>query len=254
MNAPELLYGERAGDRLPMAARPLDPNLTDSTSLQDVEIFYALLETPMTAARAVLPKSLHPSVPALLGVTCWRVGDGPLGAFTLAWVGVACRTGIKPRHFVTAAFCDHPEAGAWFMRRYGLPCTNAALTCRETYDRVALEVAIDGRPILSLTMAEALPLIGAGATVKYSPPLAATRVGEDAVLVQFEGGYDFKRVLRGPPRVRVWEPDALGTAPALPTTPVSATHARCDVHLDPVRFVVDPVTPAEQGGASRIAR
>lgn len=254
MSAPELLYGERAGDALAVPAMPLDAALDEAVTLEDVDVFYALAETPMAAARAVLPAALHPSVPALLGVTCWRASAGPLGAFTLAWVGLACRTGIKPRHFVTAAFCDHAPAADWFTRRYGLPCSPATLRYRERYDSVAVSADVDGRPVLRIETAQTVPLIGAGATVKYSPPLAASRVGEDVALVQFEAGYDFKRVLRGETRVRVWEPDALGTGGALPTTPVSTTHARCDVHLGPVRFVVDPVTPAEQGGARRLDR
>ena len=106
MNAPELLYGERAADTIALARDPLDLSAQETLVLPDAEILYLLFELPMKVAISRLPRSLHPSIPAVMGVTFLHAPRSPVGAFTLAYVGVSCRTGIKPRHFITGAFCD----------------------------------------------------------------------------------------------------------------------------------------------------
>jgi hypothetical protein len=90
--------------------------------------------------------------------------------------------------------------------------------------------------------------------IKYSPPLTATRVNGDAALVQFEAGYDFKRSVRGRSQLATFDAAALGDAAVMPTMGIAGSHAVVDLHLMPVRFQVDLRTPAEAGGAKKIAR
>ena len=259
MNAPVLLYGRRATP-LPVAATALDLDAADTVVLSDVQIGYVLFEFPMRSAEALLPQSLHPSVPAVLGVTFVRADDGPLGTFILAYVGIACRTGIKPRHMITRAWCNQSDAGAWFAARYGFDVQPATVSYAETYDRCRGTVETDGLTELDVATTSTLPLVGSGATVKYSPPLNAARVGDHDALVQFEAAYEFRRVLRGVPQAHAFNgPTILGPcadneAPLRPTHPISGTHANVDLHLLPVRFEVDLETPAEAGGARKIAR
>lgn len=252
MSTPELLYGERDVASLAFNPAPLD--LADRTEvvLADVEIFYSLFEIRMAAARALLPPGLHPSVPALMGITFIRADSGPFGAFCLAYLGPACRTGIKPRHLVLGACCNAPAAADFFSRRYDFDCREAEVDCHETYDRVHGCIALDGITVLDLSITHCVPLVGAGATVKYSPPLNAARAGDGNDLVQFEAVYDFKRVIRGGLNAAVFDAAALAAPGLTPTDPIAGTHAVVDLTLLPVRFAIDAHTPAEAGGARRI--
>ena len=68
MNAPVLLYGNRAPDTVPLAPTALDVSPQETLILPDVQILYVLHEMPMQAALARLPVALHPSIPAVLGI------------------------------------------------------------------------------------------------------------------------------------------------------------------------------------------
>lgn len=254
MNAPELLYGTRDPATVALPATPLDLAAGDTVVLADAEIFYSLFEMRMHDALARLPVSLHPSIPAVLGVTFIRAHQGPLGAFTLAYVGIACRTGIKPRHFITGAFCDGAQAAAFFASRYGFAVQEAEVHYHETYDRVRGHIGRGGRSLLDLVIAQCIPLVGAGATIKYSPPLNAVSIGGKPALAQFEAAYDYKRVLRGRPQALHLDAAGLGDAAVTPTTAIAGSHAVVDLHLMPVRFQVDLSVPAEHGGASKVQR
>jgi len=252
--APVLLYGERAPASVAVAPRELDLAAADTVVVEGAEILYVLYEMPMQAALAALPVSLHPSVPAVYGITFVRAKASALGPFELAYAGIACRTGIKPRHFVQAAYSDSAAAADFFATRYGFACRTAGVKCRETYDRVRGCVELDGDTLLDVAITESLPLVGAGALIKYSPPLNATRVAGEPALVQFEAAYDFKRVLRGKPHLAAFDAASLGNAAVRPTHPIAGSFAVCDLHLMPPRFQVDLTVPAEAGGARKIAR
>ncbi len=254
MSAPELLYGHRDSATVALAATALDLTTSDTVVLPDAEIFYSLFELPMHVALERLPRSLHPSIPAVMGVTFIRAKDGPLGPFILAYLGVACRTGIKPRHFITGAFCDNVEAADFFARRYGFAIQMAEVQYHETYDRVRGHIGLNGRSLLDLVIAQCIPLVGAGATIKYSPPLNAVSVGGKPALVQFEAAYDYKRVLRGRPQTLQYDAAGLGDSAVAPTQPIAGSHAIVDLHLMPVRFQAHLDVPAETGGATKVPR
>ncbi len=254
MNAPVLLYGSRAPNTVMSTHTALDISPQETLVLPDVEILYVLHEMPMQSAIARLPIALHPSIPAVLGMTVMHAKESPFGQFTLAYLGIACRTGIKPRHFITGAFCNNPAAAAYFGNRYGFDCKPATVSYRETYDRVRGEVVVDGRTILDVAIAECTPLVGAGGIIKYSPPLSVTQVHGAPALVQFEAAYDFKRSVRGRSQLASFDAAALGDAVVTPTMGIAGSHAVVDLHLMPVRFQCDLAIPAEQGGAKKIAR
>lgn len=249
-----LLYGNRAADRQPAPRAQLDVSLGGEVVLENVQVHYALFETPMAAALDCLPVSLHPAIPAHIGITFWRCEAGPLGAFECAWIGLACRTGIKPRHLVHAAFVNHSEVGEWLQRRYGFDCRVADVHYRETYDRLQGRIVVDGQTVLDTVTTHMQPVVGAGASVKYSPALNAARVNDTPQLVQMEASYAFKRVIRGTPQLLSYEAAALGDPRLSAKFPMSGTHALVDITLLPPRFTADFAVPAEQGGARKIAR
>ncbi|MCB1747616.1 MAG: hypothetical protein KDK06_10600, partial [Gammaproteobacteria bacterium] len=232
----------------------LDTAATETVVIENAEILYVLYEVPMQAALAALPVALHPSIPAIYGMTFVRARDAALGPFELAWCGIACRTGIKPRHFIQAAYSASATAREFFAARYGFACQEAAVSLRETFDRVRGTVVTGDAMLLDVAITDAIPLVGAGALIKYSPALNATRVNGQAALVQLEAAYDFKRVLRGRPGLAAFDGGGLGDAALRPTQPIAGSFAICDLHLMPARFQVDIATPAEAGGASRIQR
>lgn len=249
-----LLYGRRAAATTGADAPRLDMRLLDEIELKDLHIYYCLFETPMEAALDRLPPALHPAIPAHVGITFWRAQDSALGAFEFAFIGIACRSGIKPRHFVYGAFTDSPEAARYFAAKYGFPCRRAAVRQREFHDRIEGSVAVDGRTILEVITTNMQPVVGAGATVKYSPALCPAETPAGRKLVQFETSYQFARVIRGTPKATVFDAAALGDAAIRPAFPISGAHAVTTAMLHPPRFMVDPATPAEMGGAQKIPR
>lgn len=251
---PELLYGSRPATDYRYAGAALDTAPASDVLLEDVQVHYALFEMPMATALACLPVSLHPAIPAHLGVTFWRCERGPLGAFECAWVGIACRTGIKPRHLVQSAFATNAGVAAWLQQRYGFDCQVADVHYRETYDRLSGRIVLDDRTILETATTRMQPVVGAGAAVKFSPALNAARIDDAPLLVQMEAGYTFKRVIRGVPQMLAWDAAALGAPLLAPKFPMSGAHALVDITLHPPRFTADFAIAAEQGGARKIAR
>jgi hypothetical protein len=250
----ELLYGHRpAADWREVTAR-LDVNLTEDLALENLQVHYALFEVPMQVTLECLPVSLHPAIPAHLGITFWRCDGGPLGAFECAWLGLACRTGIKPRHLIHAAYVTRADVGEWLQRRYGFNYEVADVHYRETYDRLQGRIVQNGRTLLDTVTTQMQPVVGAGAAVKYSPALNPARVGDQPLMVQMEAGYSFKRVIRGTPQLLTFDAAGLGDARITPKYPMSGTHALVDVTLHAPRFTADFVVPAEQGGAKKLAR
>lgn len=252
MSAPELLYGGRVPADLPAGAALVPDGAT--IELGAVEIYYSLFELPMSAVLPRLPQSLHPSVPAVLATSFWRVRESPCGPFEFAYAGVACRTGIKPRHFIFGAWCDNADAGQLLRERYGIACEPATVTCRESYDRIRGVVALDGAIALDIVTTNMVSLSGAGAMVKYSPALGRAEVEGRQKLIQFEAGYEFKRVLRGELTAAEFDAAAIGEPTLRPTHAIAGTFAVCDVALLPPRFAVDLEVPAEAGGATKITK
>jgi hypothetical protein len=249
MSAIEMLYGAR--EAAIVDAPPLDLSSREDIKLSDVEIHYCLFELPMASVLPRLPRSLHPSVPAVIGLTVWRCPGGPLGAFSLAYVGLACRTGIKPRHFIHGAFCDSADVGGWLGRRYGLACRTAQIHSLETYDRIHSRITVPAGPVLELSTHHVQPLVGRGAVVKFSPILNAARLN-DLVLIQMETSFEFKRVVRGVPNIELYNAAEMGDSTLTPAYPISGTFSIVDVTLHAPRFKLDVTVPAEQGGASKL--
>jgi len=251
MSAVELLYGIRGG-AVGAGAPTLEVGIRDDIKLTNVEIHYCLFELPMASVLPRLPTSLHPSLPAVIGMTVWRCVDGPLGAFSLTYVGVACRTGIKPRHFIHGAFCDSVEVGEWLGRRYGLACRPAQIHSLETYDRIHSRITVENHVVLEISTRDVQPLVGKGAMVKYSPILNAARLGDEINLVQMETSFEFKRVARGVAQIDTFDAARLGDPSLVPNYPISGTFSIVDLTLHPPRFKLDVAVPAERGGAKKL--
>lgn len=243
---PEFLFGNGDGSALGVNSI-FKAHGNQAITFENVDVFYSLFEVKMSQALDLIPSGLHPSIPAVMGVTFWHAKQSPIGAFTLGFTALACRTGIKPRHLVLTAFTDSEEAKLFFGERYGFECQIADVFFQENYDRFYGRVTQNDEIVLESETTQASPLVGAGVAVKYSPPLNLAKIGAEKSLVQFEAGYDFKRAARGKPKLI----NNSGLIQA--TTPIAGTHALCDLHFLPARFSVDLLTPAEAGGAKKLA-
>ena len=250
----ELLYG--IGDAAALAGNASNTKLTSFPDLvlEQVQIYTSLFEIPLQSAMRRLPKGVHPSVPALCCVTFWRCPAGDLGPFELAFVGLTCRTGIKPRQLVQSAFASSEKARDFFRGEYGFSCQVATVRQRESYDRVLGKVDLDGKTILEMSTNALVPLVGMGSFVKYAAALSFARANGKMGLVQLEASYEFKRVIRGVPQALVFDSAALGDGTIAPVFPISGAHAIANLTLHPARYVVVPVRPAEEGGVTRIQR
>ena len=152
---------------------------------------------------------------------------------------------------VIGSWCDNPAATRFFRGAYGFDCRAATVQCRETFERVVGRIVVDDTIILETVGTDFIPIVSGG-SVKYSPPLNLAAIDGQTKLVQFEGGYSFKRVLRGNAANPIYRARELGDEAINPTSPIAGTFAVCDVHLLPVRFQVDLAIPAEAGGATKI--
>ena len=252
MSPIELLYGKREAAEIQTKHLDIErAKKRDAILITGVDILYLLYEIPMNKSRSILPESLHPSVPAIMGITFMQAKDGPLGAFSFAFVGIACRTGIKPRHFILSAYSNSEPAHQFFSSQYGFPSEMANVDLKETYDETSGTIEIDNKEILDASINDCVPLVGAGGLIKYSPAINPVQL-EEAALIQFEASYDFKRVVRGQCRTRKFSAHDLTNNLVSPSHRIAGSHAVVDLRLLPVRFRLHMTNPAENGGAKKV--
>ncbi len=91
------------------ATATIDRYLPEAAQFDNVACFQMTAEMRNAAREAILPPSLHPTIPAALSLQVWSVGAGPWGAFRFAFVRAACRSGVRARGFSLAAFASSDE-------------------------------------------------------------------------------------------------------------------------------------------------
>ena len=83
----------------------------------------------------LLPRTMHPAIPAYVTFTVIVCPESRVGAFSLGEVKIAGRAGVRPRDFVLRSFCDSGDARSelaerWVIRpcraRSSLPCATTA--------------------------------------------------------------------------------------------------------------------------------
>ncbi len=106
----------------------------DAVRLDDVACFQMTAEMRNGAREAILPPSLHPTIPAALSLQVWVVGASPWGAFRMAIARASCRSGVRARGFTLAAYASDADACAGLRAAFGFPARTAAITLRCGYD------------------------------------------------------------------------------------------------------------------------
>jgi hypothetical protein len=217
----------------------------EPVSFEGVEVLQAAFETSYANRQATLPPGLHPTTPPVLVLLAWRVPDSPSGSFQLAQARVSCRSGVRPRGYVTGAVIDNAGAAQLLSSRFGLPGREGTVSLVRRYDRSELIVTCDGRTVLHLIGSDPDPL--SPGDVQYSVTTALAQTPRGLRLVQVEPEYDLRRVERIRPRLVAFDAPAWGEPLLEPRHPVSATISVGDVTIPRLRYLSRPDVTAFEG-------
>jgi len=83
---------------------------TEPLVLKGAQILSINIEIDDDPADALLPKTMHPSIPAYAVFNVTNYPESPFGAFAIAEVRVSGRTGVRPRGFVLRSYCNNENA------------------------------------------------------------------------------------------------------------------------------------------------
>ncbi|MCU1376210.1 MAG: hypothetical protein JWO68_3496 [Actinomycetia bacterium] len=214
-------------------------------TLEGFEIVQAMFELRTAGREAVLPPALHPTNPPTLVVQLWRCTTSPWGPFELAQVRVQCRSGLRPRGFVTASVVDNEAAGAGLAAGWGFAPTLGEVRLRRFYDETTAEVDVHRRAVLRLAGAAPEPL--GPHDVGWSSTLNLAHTPNGLRLVQLDLDVEPDRVERLRPTLTAFDAAAWGNELLDPWYPVSASIAVGRATLPPVRYCCRPDVLAFEG-------
>ncbi|MFN0093461.1 MAG: acetoacetate decarboxylase family protein [Dehalococcoidia bacterium] len=233
-----------------VAAAPLMAGFsTETWSLPRTTILQVMYEIRQGAMVSLLPSSLGPTIPPTLLFTAVHVPESSVGPFTLAEVRAGCRAGARPRAFLAQAYVDSQAAASELANRWGYPVGLASVRLRPGYDRVDLQVTLEGRTILSAGMLD--PEAISGNDIQWLPNVHIARMVRDgaeiARIVQVDPDFVYTKADRGKPALEAFDAGAWRMDGADPWWPVSASFVTCDLTMPQIRYVLDPSKPAVAG-------
>src|SRR5262249_58271935 len=116
---------------------------TEAWALPRAEILQLGFEIGGTT-RALLPRAMHPAIPAYATWLVSRYPESPVGPFTLAQLRLMARAGAHPRGLVLGAVASTEEAAAALRERWGLPAVPGKATFTRRHDRIMATAVRDG--------------------------------------------------------------------------------------------------------------
>ncbi len=226
-----MLVGTADVDTLGRSAPRLPGFSAEDIDLGEVLCLQVTAEMRNSAREAVLPPSLHPTIPAALSLLALRVATSPWGAFDLALCRVSCRSGVRARGFSTGGYVSSEAACEGLREKLGFPLTLGRVDFRHGYDGVSLQVndavhveAIDPEPM-------------ALDAVQYTGTLNLAHTPLGLRLLQVEMQTSANRVERLRPRILGFDGAAWGNALLAPSHVIAATVSTMHLVLPTVRFV-----------------
>jgi hypothetical protein len=217
--------------------------------LEGVDILQVMYEVRATDIEGLVPPALNPTIPPVVVFLVQRVEKSEWGPFALVQARVSARAAVRPRAFLVSAFCNNPAAAAALSGSWGYRTTLADIHLRRFHDRVDCEVLREGEPILRVALVDPEPITGHD--IQYPPGMHLALVEDGATtlprIVQVDAEYEFHRADRGRPELSLFEASAWGDGRLEPVEPVSASFAKCDVAILPVRYICNPDIPAAEG-------
>jgi hypothetical protein len=113
------------------------------------------------------------------------------------------------------------------------------------HDRITGSVTVAGDETLRVSLIDPEPI--SGGDVQYVSNMNLARLGEEALLVQVDPGYQFRRAERGRPEISTFERRHWAAEGVDPVYPIVASFTRCDTGFPQIRFVLDPGRTATEG-------
>lgn len=221
---------------------------TEPLTLKGAQILELHMEIDDDPADALLPRTMHPAIPEYAIFNVSHYPDSPWGAFTIAEVRIAGRTGVRPRGFVLRSYVDNKEAAKEIAARWGYPVAHGDVALRVSHDRVSGRVRLDGKTVYEVEELDRDSISGGDIQYIASMHLARNKDDNKLVLVQVDPEYVFSKAERGKPRVAVLDTDAFGAGNALRVmNPIASSFATADVTLPRIRYICNPELPAMQG-------
>lgn len=240
-----MLVGTADVDALAAGAATLDSFDTEVVAFDDVLVLHALFELPYAVREALLPPALHPTNPPIAAVLAWRVPSGEWGPFSMVQVDIGCRSGTRPRRFVSACVVDGPTAARELSRRWGLLATTGDVRLHRGYD--AAELALAARDGQELVVRAVDPEPLDPADVQLAGLMTLARTPRGLRLVQVEPTYAFERVDRLRPRAQRVAISLLGGHELELRNPISAFVGTAAVTIPSIRFACRPDVLAFEG-------
>ena len=221
---------------------------TEAWTLPDAEILQLSWEVGEDTL-PLLPRAMHPAVPAYVSITVTRYPVSPVGPFLLAQVRLMGRAGAHPRGLVMGAVASTRPAVDELRARWGYPATLGQVALIRYHDRVAAEVRRDGESILDAALLG--PEMISPGDVQYIASVTLAEVpeaeGPQRRIVQVDPDYTLKRAERGRPHASRFAAEAWGVPGLTLLHPISASATVCDTDLPRIRFVMDAEIPAFRG-------
>lgn len=197
--------------------------------LEGAEILHIFFEAPSDVVRTALPPALHPTIPGAMYVTAVRAVAPEWGPIAWAEVRLAARLREKPRAFLLGVAVEGGDPAA-LAAGWGMAASGADVKLHRWYDRVEVDVEVDGRVVLRAALLDPEPI--PGATLQYGPLANPAVVGEKRSLALVDPvavfGDDRQR---GKPRISLFDGDWWGTPALRPTVPIGAYYAIVDLQL-----------------------
>ena len=235
-----MLVGSASVDDLlhDLTTATIDAFSTDDVELGAVACLQVVAEMRKRSREALLPPSLHPTIPPAMSLQVWDVGASPWGAFTMVMCRVSCRSGVRARGFTTAAFVSTEAACGELRRQFGFPARVADVSLRRGYDRVTATVTFEGNVIAQVEAIDPEPM--ANDDVQYTGILNLAHTPNGARLVQVEPHHHATRVERLRAALTSFDGAAWGSALLEPAFVVSSSLALESVEIPAIRFVCKP--------------
>ncbi len=230
------------------AAATINGYKTEPWLLKGAQILSINIEIDDDPADNLIPRTMHPSIPSYAIFNVTHYPESPAGAFSIAEVRIAGRTGVRPRGFVLRSFCDSEDARRELGARWGFPVVPAEVKIDLRHDRIVAHVIADGRSALDCELVDRDVI--AGNDIQYIASMHLARNKEDGklVLVQVDPEFVFAKAERGKPRILHLDNNAWGAGDNLRLgNPISATFTVADVTMPKIRYICNPDVPAMQG-------
>jgi hypothetical protein len=226
---------------------------TESWTLKGARILEVHMEIEDDPADALLPRTMHPAVPAYAIFNVASYPESPFGPFAVAEVRIAGRTGVRPRGHVLRSYVNNEAAAKEMAARWGYPVAAGDVSLVLRHDRVVGRVKAGGSTVLEIEEVDRDSIAGNDIQYIASMHLCRNKGDGKPVLVQVDPEYVFHRAERGRPRVVTLDAEAFRAREHLRVTwPIAATYATADVTLPRLRYVCNPELPALQG-TSKVA-